>query len=245
MFYDLGPSTAPFLPSSPNTTKEELRVAVLQNLDATIDLIKPIPLETITMESLQTIPLGVYRIKEPATVRLLQSSVGSTYGEIGLFRIHSRWFISINHDMQSRFPQILDVVLHCGIFEKEIHTHPDSIKEAYPDFKLVHLPSPDDLVLSDSTSDGRQYIVSSKGVTELTTPKTFPSQFPSLHDVGTWKHKWSQEQKKLYRDQHPHLSFSESDAFYNEVLPDKFFQTFFGMRIIPWENVNEIQSILN
>ena len=118
-------SRADFLPKGSHSW-EDLRVAVLGNLRATIGLLEQIPLQEQTVEELNGIEYGTYVLPETPTVGLLKLFPDYKNGtaEIGLFCIDGQWIISLNEGLEAKLPNPLSAIQHDGIFQADVHSHP-------------------------------------------------------------------------------------------------------------------------
>lgn len=222
---------APFLPTLPHSW-EDLRKAVRSNLDATVDLISPLPTPDITLSSLEGLKPGTYALKQRPSVELLRqlTEYKNGSGEVGLICINGKWLISLNESLNTHLPNILTAIQHDGIFQADIHSHPG-------DDPGSEQPSDDDIFKLDSTIDGRNYILSRAGVIEFQRPRDLPGGYTKIHDAHkAWTY-WIRKELKLTEDK-----FDKRGGW---ELKRKFYETFFRLRVIPWENISEIEEILS
>lgn len=222
--------TPDFLPKKPHSW-EQLRVAVRGNLDATLGLIPPLPTTDLAMPYLETTASGTYALSARPTTELMRGLPNYKNGsaEVGLFCVNGMWLISLNEGMETTLPETLTAIHSDAIFQADIHSHPG-------DDPGAEQPSREDISKLSSTIDGRNYIVSNKGLIEFQRPQNLPGGSSNLHDAErAWKY-WITEELKLTKDE-----FNQRGGW---ELKKEFYTKFFGLRTIPWENQEEIENIL-
>ncbi len=219
-----------FLPKKPHSW-EDLRVAVRKNLDATLGLVDPLPAQDISLSGLENTDSGTYFLKDRPTVSFMKKlpDFRGGEGEVGLFCIKGRWFISLNDGLETSLPDTLSAVQHDGIFQADIHSHPG-------DDQGAEQPSREDISKLNSTIDGKNYIISKKGLIEFQKPKKLPGGFTNVNDTErAWRY-WIVEELKLSEEE-----FNKRGGW---ELKKEFYIKYFGLRTIPWEKETEIASIL-
>ena len=117
--------SADFLPVT--TSLEDLKAAVLANLDDTLNLIQPYPnFKESSGSDLLEIPQGFYALEQIPDLefwkRAVKPNVG--VGEVGLIVIKGRPFISVNKNNLVNYPDFIKAIYDQGIFDLDIHTHP-------------------------------------------------------------------------------------------------------------------------
>jgi hypothetical protein len=223
--------TPDFLPQKPHSW-EQLRVAVRGNLDATLRLIPPLPAADLAIPSLETTVPGTYALSERPTIGLMRALPSFKNGdaEVGLFCVNGKWLISLNKGMETTLPNTLTAIQHDGIFQADIHSHPG-------DDAGAEQPSREDISKLSSTIDGRNYIISNKGLIEFQRPQNLPGGSSELYDSERAWRNWITEELKLTEDE-----FNQRGGW---ELKKEFYAKFFGLRTISWENEEEIENILS
>jgi hypothetical protein len=219
-----------FLPSKPYSW-DKLKKAVLENLNATVDLIPTLPATEVNLATLQEIEAGTYLLRERPSINLLRElpEHKEGVGEIGIFCINGRWLISLNNDTETYLPDTLTAIQHEGLFQADMHTHPG-------DDPGSRQPSNEDIYKLNSTIDGKNYIISKAGLIEFQWTGNLPGNNSHPTDVHkAWRH-WITEDLKLTEDE-----FNKRGGW---ELKEEFYEKFFNLRTIPWENTDEIEGIL-
>lgn len=238
MLYDKDRIEAPFLPQRP-CSDDELRASVLNNLDDTLDLIKPLPFMDVTMDKLRSIRYGIYHLDKPPNLQFWHDAVNPNYGETGLIKINGKYIISTNKGDSVYYPDIIRVLHNLKLFELDIHAHRNESWHA-------QFPSPDiDLMYLDSTDDGKSYIFSPHGLTELQIPEKLPKNYPTLYSTRYWLNAWRKEQLEKIKKEKPGLHIREYDNIFSRELYQNFFVHNFKLRVTPWSNIKEIEAIYN
>lgn len=224
------PPPVEFLPSKPHSW-EDLKEAVLGNLDATLDLIPTLPATELNLTTLQGIETGTFLMRVKPSINLLRElpEYKEGAGEVGIFCIKGRWLISLNIGVHTNLPDTLTAIQHENVFQIDMHTHPG-------DDPGSRQPSNEDIFKLNSTIDGKNYIISKAGLIEFQWTGNLPGNYSHPTDVhGAWKH-WIVEDLKLSED--------EYNTRGGWKLKEEFYKKFFKLKIIPWENADEIEDIL-
>lgn len=127
-------------------------------------------------------------------------------------------------------PNTLASIQHSRVFQFDLHSHPG--EEA-----LAYVPSIEDGSFLDSTVDGKLHISAKAGLVELSLPQSLPGGFKNLYEIHQAWALWITEDLKLNE-----AGFERIDGL---VLMNQFFRTFFTLRIIPWQNSSEIETLLD
>lgn len=220
-----------FLPSGPHSW-DDLSKAVLENLDATIDLIEPLPTAEISLESLEKVEPGIYLIPKRPTIDLLRQLPKFKDGtaEVGIFCVNGKWIVSISEGLHASLPHTLEAIEHSHVFQADMHSHPG-------DDPGSRQPSDSDIYRLDSTVDGKNYIISNTGLIEFELTGNLPGGYTSQRDVHkAWTH-WIRVDLKITEDD----EFNQRGGW---DLKEEFYRKFFNMKIIPWQDIEKIENIL-
>lgn len=220
---------ADFLPKKPHSW-EQLRVAVRSNLDATLGLIVPLPIQDLGLPQLETVGVGTYTLESRPSVDFMRELPNFRNGsaEIGLFCVNGKWLIKINEGMETTLPDNLRAIQRDGIFQADIHSHPGVDPGSTQ-------PSDEDLDHLSSTIDGKHYLISNSGMVEYQKPATLPGGYANSYHRRAWEY-WIREEIKLTEEE-----YNKRGGW---KLKREFYEKFFGLRLIPWENEEEIERLL-
>lgn len=226
---DAETQTPDFLPKKPHSW-EQLRVAVRNNLDATLGLVAPLPIQELDLTQLERIEPGLYTLPTKPSVGFLKQLPNFRNGtaEVGLICINGAWLVSLNEGMETILPDPLKAIQNDAIFQADIHSHPGADPGSIQ-------PSNEDLDALSSTIDGKHYLVSKSGMMEYQKPATLPGGHTNDYHRKAWEY-WIREEIKL------------TEKEYNKrggwKLKREFYENFFGLRLISWENEEEIERLL-
>jgi hypothetical protein len=220
-----------FLPQGPHSWTE-LRDAVLNNLGETINLIPLLPLDSIDLESLETVAPGTYRLYQRPDFDLLRELPLFAEGkrEVGVFCIYGNWMITLGDGLRIDLPDTLKSIERDRLFQLDMHTHPGTDPG-------TEQPSDEDIHKLNSTIDGYQYIFNGKGILEYHLPHQMPGGFTDPIDVGrAWEY-WVVQELGLSQEEYEEVGAWE--------VKRQFFEHFFGLKQIPWEDRSKIEAILD
>lgn len=221
--------TADFIPKKPYSL-EQLRIAVRNNLDATLGLVAPLPIQELSLTQLERIEPGSYTLLVRPSVGFLKQLPNFRNGtaEVGLICISGTWIVSVNEGMKTILPALLKAVQNDGIFQADIHSHPG-------DDPGSTQPSNEDIDVLSSTIDGKHYLITNSGMVEYQKPATLPGGYTNDYHRKAWEY-WIVEELKLSEEE-----FNQRGGW---ELKKEFYTKFFGLRTIPWENQEEIERLL-
>lgn len=210
--------------------REDLRKIVRSNFDATLNLIPPLPSNEVTLQTLEQLEPRTYALGQRPKLSLLRELPKFRGGaaEVGVFSINGKWLVTLGTDLLIELPKILDVVVHDGLFQADIHSHPGN----GPDSEQ---PSKEDIWHLDSTIDGKNYIISRVGIVEFQKPIGLPGGFNLRESEESWKY-WITQELNITEDQYNQQGGWE--------LKNRFYKFFFGLRTIPWDKEQEIEALL-
>ena len=212
-------------------SRDEIKEAVLNHLEATLDLIPGLPIGELNLKNLEQIDSGTYTLNERPPLAFIKELPKFKGGkaEVGLFCIQGKWLIFIGEKLEINLPVILASVNSEGIFQLDMHSHPATHPSA-------EQPSGYDIPELESTIDGYNYLIGEKGLIEFHLPAKLPGGYSKIYDHSkAWEY-WILEELKLFEDE-----FNERGG---RKLKRQFYENFFGLRIIPWENEEEIKRVL-
>jgi hypothetical protein len=225
------PGRPDFLPQGA-ISSTELKIAVLANVEKTLDLIKPLPTHDLSLPSLEAVPIGSYYLPTQPSIDFIRSLPHFKKGtaEVGLDKIKDRWMISLMDGLETKLPFPVSALRHEQLFQRSLHSHPGD------DPGATQL-SRGDIEDLDSTIDGHQQIISDAGVVDYHKPTVvLPGGYSQLIDTEKAWRIWITDELGLNEQQ-----FNERGGW---NLKREFHEKYFGLRVIPWENTQEIERIL-
>ena len=209
---------------------DELRDAVIHNIDDVLESIPEVDIERFDKETFERFPEGTYRLTKCPDAEMLSSK--DIYGvkiEIGIHKINGYYLLTITHDLETRLPEYLSVLNGNGMFSLDLHSHPSGGEGS-------EQPAEGDIFQLGNSRDGRCCIISEKGLKVFSKPKNLPGGFKSyLEAEPAWRY-WITQDLKISEEE-----FEKRGAW---NLKREFYEKFFGLRNIPWEQKEEINKIL-
>lgn len=177
---------------------------------------------------------GTFALKERPSVEMLSRLPNLRGKEAGIIYMDGLWVISLTRGLGTEFCEPISEVLGKGIFNMFGHSHPIDPRGKEGILGRC-LPSGTlDEMTTENTRDGFAYIFSELGLVEFHRPTQI-----SFCDTDRliWKTREESGVGEKFR-----LS-GGFEVLYRHL--QSFYQTYFGLRIIPWNNSIEIENILN
>ena len=101
----------------------------------------------------------------------------------------------------------------------------------------IEQPSYHDLYQLNSSTDGYNYIINKNGLVEFHLPEQLPGGFTHLFEQQeAWTY-WITQELKLTEDEYEKIGGWE--------LKKQFYELYFGLRSIPWDDEEAIERILD
>ncbi len=219
-----------FLPEGPFST-DELHRLVRTHIRQVLELVPQVDAPEMTITELEKLPLGCYVLPRKPSLQFLRELPNFHGGksEVGVCCLQGQWLVTTIESGQefiTRWPELISAAKRSGLCQMDIHSHPG-------DDGGSRLPSFSDICRMNEAIDRKMYIACRAGLLEIVFPETLPGGYTHPTDISrSWDY-WILTELKLTHDEY---------CKRGRALERDFYKQFFGMRIIPWSESEEIDK---